>query len=176
DYPFTPTLGVWYHVAYTFDGSTHTLYVDGQQVASGANTRVPAYDNADFSIGAEIENGSRALYFDGKIDELEIFSRALSASEIQSIFNAGSEGKCKSNTLRISGRLVDDSGKALSGMTMTLTGSASISTTTDSNGNYSFSNLAAGGSYNVTPSSSNYSFSPTSQTFNNLDVNRIANF
>src|SRR5437660_19610 len=37
DYPFTPTLGVWYHVAYTFDGSTHTLYVDGQQVASGAN-------------------------------------------------------------------------------------------------------------------------------------------
>src|SRR5207248_741798 len=30
--------------------------------------------------------------------------------------------------------------------------------------------------YTVTPSSSSYSFSPASQTFNNLSVDRIANF
>lgn len=34
-------------------------------------------------------------YFDGLIDEVEIFTRALGASELQAIFNAGSAGKCK---------------------------------------------------------------------------------
>jgi hypothetical protein len=37
-------------------------------------------------------------YFDGLIDEVEIFNRALSAAEIQSIYNAGSAGKCKECT------------------------------------------------------------------------------
>jgi hypothetical protein len=34
------------------------------------------------------------FFWDGLIDEVEIFDRALSASEIQDIFNAGSAGKC----------------------------------------------------------------------------------
>ena len=33
--------------------------------------------------------------FDGLIDEVEIFNRALDALEIQAIFDAGSAGKCK---------------------------------------------------------------------------------
>ena len=95
DFPFIPTLGVWYHIAYTFGGSTHALYLNGLQVASLANTRAPTYDGTDFSIGSETENGSRTYYFDGKIDEVELFNRALSQPEIQSIVNAGSAGKCK---------------------------------------------------------------------------------
>jgi hypothetical protein len=39
--------------------------------------------------------------FNGQIDELEIFNRALSASEIRAIFLAGSAGKCKP-TLEVS--------------------------------------------------------------------------
>ena len=61
-------------------------------------------------------------------------------------------------------------------MTITLSGSASGTTTSDNSGNYSFANLAAGGNYLVTPSSGNFSFSPTNQTFNNLNVAGIANF
>jgi hypothetical protein len=34
-------------------------------------------------------------YFDGKIDELEIFTRELSGAEISSLYQAGSSGKCK---------------------------------------------------------------------------------
>ena len=35
-------------------------------------------------------------FWPGLIDEVEIFNRALLPSEIADIFNAGSEGKCKS--------------------------------------------------------------------------------
>ena len=76
----------------------------------------------------------------------------------------------------ISGRIADGSGQSLSGVTVTLSGSESSSTTTDANGNYSFGSLAGGGNYIVTPSSGSYSFSPPDQTFNHLDVNRIAHF
>ncbi|MBA3712023.1 MAG: hypothetical protein H0W76_06180 [Pyrinomonadaceae bacterium] len=34
--------------------------------------------------------------FDGLIDELSIYRRALSDTEIQAIYNVGSAGKCKS--------------------------------------------------------------------------------
>ena len=36
-----------------------------------------------------------ALPFSGLIDEVEVFNRTLAASEIQAIYNAGAEGKCK---------------------------------------------------------------------------------
>jgi hypothetical protein len=51
-----------------------------------------------FTSGAAIGargDGSVLNSFFGDIDELEIFNRALSASEIQAIFNAGALGKCK---------------------------------------------------------------------------------
>ena len=40
-------------------------------------------------------SGIRVGFFDGLIDEVEIFTRALSGAEIQAIFDAGSAGKCK---------------------------------------------------------------------------------
>ena len=44
------------------------------------------------NVGADLLSGSNV---DGRIDEIEVFNRALSASEIQAIYNAGSAGKCK---------------------------------------------------------------------------------
>jgi hypothetical protein len=101
-YGWGPIAGVWYHVAYTFDGSTHKLFLDGRQVASDANTRVPGYDNSEVRIGADVDTGG--LYpFDGQIDEVELFNRALSASEIAGIYNAGSAGNCRIQQLVTSG-------------------------------------------------------------------------
>ncbi|HZI87169.1 MAG TPA: carboxypeptidase regulatory-like domain-containing protein, partial [Pyrinomonadaceae bacterium] len=75
----------------------------------------------------------------------------------------------------ISGRIADGAGQSLPGVTVTVSGGGG-STTTDANGNYLFSDLPAGGNYTVTPSSNTHSFNPASQTFNNLNMNRIANF
>jgi CSLREA domain-containing protein len=76
----------------------------------------------------------------------------------------------------ISGRVLDDTANPLGGVTVTLSGSAAANTNTDASGNYSFPSVLSGGNYTVTASSSKYSFSPPSHTFNNLNVNRIANF
>ena len=59
---------------------------------------------------------------------------------------------------------------------MALTGSQTKSVDTGTDGRYSFSSLDAGGSYTVTPSLANYTFSPTSQTFNALAANQTADF
>jgi hypothetical protein len=66
-------------------------------------------------------------------------------------------------------------GSPLSGVNMILSGSTSGGTTTDTNGNYSFT-VQYGGTYTITPSLSGYNFSPSSQTFNYLRANQVANF
>ena len=80
------------------------------------------------------------------------------------------------NRHAISGRIVDGDNNSLAGVTVTLSGSQAATTTTDAGGNYSFTNLPAGGTYTVTPALANYSFTPPSQTFNNLSSDRTANF
>jgi hypothetical protein len=86
---FSPVPGTWHHVAVTRDDNTYTFYVDG--VAGTPVTDVtPVPDaNAPLTIG-EAEGGSP---INGRIDELAIYRRSLSAAEIASIVSAGSEGK-----------------------------------------------------------------------------------
>jgi hypothetical protein len=97
---FTPSLNTWYHYAFTFDGagSTGILYVNGAVVGSGTINRSAAYDNNSFFIGRTVRNINNG-FFPGLIDEVELFNRALTATEIQSIYNAGSNGKCLTCTL-----------------------------------------------------------------------------
>ena len=75
---------------------------------------------------------------------------------------------------RISGRATEN-GSALSGVTVALSGSQTATATTDAGGNYSFS-VTAEGSYTVTPSKTNYTFTPPGQVLNNLASDQTANF
>ncbi len=104
---FTPTPGTWYHIALTYDGSTLTLYVNDEVVASAATSRTIGYDGHAFLIGADSNNEQVSFFFPGLIDEVEIFDRALSADEIQSIYDAGSHGKCKPTCLAPPSGLID---------------------------------------------------------------------
>ncbi|MGH9908759.1 MAG: LamG domain-containing protein [Pyrinomonadaceae bacterium] len=85
-------LNQWTHVACTYDRQFVRLYVNGVEVAAQAATQpIPALSH-ELWIG----NHERFIrQFDGLIDEVEIFNRALSAAEIQDIVKAGSAGKCK---------------------------------------------------------------------------------
>ncbi len=90
--------GNWHHIAGTYDGSHVRLYVDGTQVGSGTPTNISIGYNLpthnDLIIGGVLSTCGGPYAFRGDIDEVEIFSRALSADEIQGIYNAGSAGKC----------------------------------------------------------------------------------
>jgi hypothetical protein len=84
--PWNPTIGQWYHVAVTRSDYTYALYIDGVQVATGTDVNTIPDPNVPLTIGK-----AESFFFDGLIDEVEIFNRALSTSEIQAIFNAGSK-------------------------------------------------------------------------------------
>lgn len=64
-------------------------------------------------------------------------------------------------TYSISGRVADGSNNSISGVT--ISDGAGHTATTDSSGNYTLSGLAAG-SYTLTPTKSDYTFSPSSRT------------
>jgi hypothetical protein len=66
-------------------------------------------------------------------------------------------------------------GNPLSGVTVTLSGSSSATTTTNTSGYYSFS-FTGTGSYTVTPSLTNYTFTPVSKSFTNISSNQTQNF
>ncbi|HWN08494.1 MAG TPA: S8 family serine peptidase [Pyrinomonadaceae bacterium] len=75
-------------------------------------------------------------------------------------------------TLSVSGRVVSAVDSDFTGTIVTLGGSHTSSTVVDANGNYSFTNLPAGGNYTVTPSKAKYAFSPSSVSISNLSRNQ----
>ncbi len=83
--------GEFTHFAFTWDGSTLRLYVNGILQASQATTNLGMGINTEnVRLGNATDFG-----FLGQIDEPSVFNRALSADEVQSIFNAGAGGKLK---------------------------------------------------------------------------------
>lgn len=74
----------WAHVAVTYDASTLRLYVNGTEVARRSQTGNIATSGGVLRIGGNAVWGE---YFAGLIDEVRIYNRALSASEIQTDMN-----------------------------------------------------------------------------------------
>lgn len=78
--------GNWHHIIGTFDGITRKLFVDSNNVVSNSD-----YTGKITASGREFKLGysdSGATYFNGLIDDVRIYNRALSAEEIQAIYNA----------------------------------------------------------------------------------------
>jgi tetratricopeptide (TPR) repeat protein len=98
--------GQWHHIAASYDGSELQLYADGQpwgKPVSHTGSISPMLGRSFVAIGSEDGrtgggNGIQGRYFNGLIDEVDIFNRALSASEIQAIFAAGQHGKRKAGS------------------------------------------------------------------------------
>ncbi len=92
--------GAWHHIAVTVDRSSTTgvkFYIDG--------AFVQAYDPTPYSgnttnasplwIGVREPALGGGGYFEGDLDEIELFSQVLTPQAIASIYGAGPAGKCK---------------------------------------------------------------------------------
>jgi hypothetical protein len=77
--PAVLPVNTWTHVAATYDKTTIRLYVNGIEVATGAQTAEVSTSDAVLTIGADFYGEN----FAGLIDEVRIYSRALSTAEIQ---------------------------------------------------------------------------------------------
>lgn len=77
---------VWYHVALTYDGANLTAYLNG--AATGSVTFSTFYaTTAKLQIGAWVGEVGSEDFFSGLIDEVRVYNRVLSASEIQTDMN-----------------------------------------------------------------------------------------
>lgn len=85
DYSKNPLVGVWTHVVSTWDGKTFTLYRDGVKQNSTEFTGSIASSDADLFIG--IHPWLNQAQFNGTIDDVAIFNRALNESEVQDLMN-----------------------------------------------------------------------------------------
>jgi hypothetical protein len=91
--------GQFHLVAVTVDRDNPSgghLYIDGISVSTFDPTnRMGDLTNAQpLLIGIHAQAGLNA-FFQGVIDEVEIFDRELSSAEVQAIYTAGGDGKCK---------------------------------------------------------------------------------
>jgi len=78
----------WSHVAGTFDSSGRKLYVNGELVATTTTNDLPGDSAGDIHIGRW--DTSNARNFDGSIDEVRIYKRALAPEEIRTHYLRGS--------------------------------------------------------------------------------------
>ena len=74
-------LGAWTFIAFTYDGTDSKCYINSESPVSdtGGTNQINR-----FRMGRN-RNGN--TYFKGAIDELRIYNRALSVSEIQAIYS-----------------------------------------------------------------------------------------
>lgn len=93
--------GTWTHMAVTRNHGQIQCYVNG--VLSGQLATPPG--NLDSTASLKLGHrgnptdtpgslDTNQMYLNGALDEVSTYNRALSATEIQSIYNAGSAGKC----------------------------------------------------------------------------------
>ena len=81
--------GQWVHLAASYDGARLRLYINGVEVSSTAQSGSIAVNNLPVRIGGNSPYGE---YFNGLIDEVRIYNRALSVGEIQSDMNTAVTG------------------------------------------------------------------------------------
>jgi hypothetical protein len=91
-------------------------------------------------------------------------------------FAGGTVNVATSSDSNISGAINDNNGKPLPGTLVNLSGAQNRIAITDANGNYQFANVTAGGFYTVTPSLTNYHFSPVARSFSQLGNHTDAGF
>ena len=97
-----PADNLWHLVAVTVVRNSHTggvWYLDGNPIDAPFDTtaRIGSLNSSGtpLLIGVRQAGLGGGSFFKGGVDELEIFNRALSATEVLALYQAGPAGKCK---------------------------------------------------------------------------------
>jgi gliding motility-associated-like protein len=79
-------LNTWYHVVAVYSSSQIKIYVNGSLITTQVTTAVPAISGV-LNMGASLSGTSQ--YFTGKLDDVGLWSRALTLAEIQQLYTQG---------------------------------------------------------------------------------------
>jgi hypothetical protein len=81
----TLSANTWYHIALTWDGTNYVVYVDGIEKASDTYTGLSTLNSSLADIGNDGNTGWRTEAFQGKLDDVRIYDRALSQSDVNDL-------------------------------------------------------------------------------------------
>lgn len=93
----------WYHVAYTYDGSNISIYVNGQIAATAPITGTAVHSTEPFGIGRRTDN---SMPFAGDIDEVLFYNYALTDAEVYELYNSTKKAVTRNTTPAKKGRIV----------------------------------------------------------------------
>jgi len=79
-------INTWYHIVATWDGTTQYIYVNGSSIGSTSRTGTITTNTTAVEIGMLPGGGENFL---GTIDEVGIWSRALTSTEVTTLYNSG---------------------------------------------------------------------------------------
>jgi hypothetical protein len=86
---FQMDLNQWYFISSVIKEDTVTTYINGELIGQNRLTSYPIInDNKPLEFGRDVPGSTE--YFYGKIDDIKIYNRSLSSSEILNLYNAGS--------------------------------------------------------------------------------------
>jgi hypothetical protein len=87
DSTVTVPVDTWTHVAATYNGSRLVVWVDGARAGSRAVTGATCSNNEPLAVGAKNAPAKNVLeaFWDGRLDDIRIYRRALSATEIRGL-------------------------------------------------------------------------------------------
>ena len=80
----TISASTWYHLAATFSGTTKIIYINGTADNSAGSIGSLKNSSANLTLGT-VNDVTLADYYDGIIDEVSIYDRALSANEVKAL-------------------------------------------------------------------------------------------
>ncbi len=82
----TVTAGTWHYITVTYDGTTQALYIDGALDNSQPLANITLeYENSPVKVGSGDYNNS----FNGYVDDLRIYGRALTGAEVADLAGGG---------------------------------------------------------------------------------------
>ena len=86
--------GQWYHFAATFDGTATKFYRDGVLKQSVTKSGTLSTNNEPLTIGANPDSQGKNFmeFFNGAIDEVRVYNRALSSKEVSDLYTAENGG------------------------------------------------------------------------------------
>lgn len=84
----SPTQNTWHHVVGTYDGTTMSIYVDGNLENTTSHSGNIPSSSSELLLGKHL-NFNR--HFEGSIDEVAIYSRVLSPGEIEDRYKRGAQ-------------------------------------------------------------------------------------
>ena len=83
-----PSQNVWYNIVGTYDGSNVKIYIDG--VLKGTLSATGSINNnTELMMLGDAGHGGFSAFLNGNLDEVSIYSRGLTQSEVTSIYGGG---------------------------------------------------------------------------------------